>query len=282
MLLELSEVFVCPRCRPAQGLVVMVDRLDGRRVSTGRLGCPGCDLRVPVERGTIRFERARRAGEPENGGPGPDPAAGGDPDGAAPGPPGGGGDAGRPSRSGTASRPLPELLDREEPGEASVRLAALLAADGAEGYLLLDRALAPLAAGVARRAPDAEVLALVDAPGEEPPEGVAPATGVDPAALPLVTGRMAGAALSAPGVDALREAARVVREGARLAVLDPGPEVRAALERLPLRPVADEERAVVAVRRPGGFEEPFARFPGGPRPRAGPGSGEGDDGGGEA
>lgn len=236
-------------------MVVLVDRLDGRRVVEGRLGCPGCDLRVPVERGTIRFDRSS----------GPDEGAG-----AAreevrkaqegPGPGGGG---------------PPELLREAGPGEAAVRLAALLGADRAEGYLLLGPGLGALAAGVAERSPDAEVLALGGEPAEAPPEGVARAVGVDPDSLPIITGRMAGAALASPGTAALREATRVLREGARLAVLAPGPGCRQELEELPLRVPAAEDRALVAVREPGGFEAPFARFPDGPRPR--PGEGTADD-----
>lgn len=241
MLLELSEVFVCPACRPAQGMVLMVDRMEGRRVVEGRLGCPGCDLRVPVRRGTIRFDLA--AGEEE-------PAPG----------------SGAPAETGDG-RESPELLREAGPEEAAVRLAALLGADRAEGYLLLGPGLSPLAAGVAARAPDAEVLTLAEAPAEGAEEGVAPAVGVDAEELPLFTGRMAGCALVAPSRRGLREGARVIREGARLAVLAPGPGTREALAELPVRTRAGDDRAVVAVREAGGFESPFARFPGGPRPR---------------
>lgn len=278
MLLELSEVFVCPRCRPAQGLVVLVDRLDGRRVVEGRLGCPGCDLRVPVERGTIRFDRSRGpdgAAAPEDAPAAPDGAAG-----VGPGETGAGAGTAHEGAGAGGGRP-PALLRDAGPGEAALRLAALLGADRAEGYLLLGPGLAPLAAGVAERAPEAEVLALDGGPGEAPPEGVALAVGIDAEALPIVTGRMAGAGLADPAPGALREATRVLREGARLAVLAPGPACREALEELPLRLSADEERAVVAVREAGGFEVPFARFPGGPRPRPDEGTGDGPAGGAE-
>lgn len=253
MLLELSEVFVCPRCRPAQGMVVMVDRLEGRRVLEGRLGCPGCDVRVPVSRGTIRFDLAA-SGESE------------------------GGEEGGPAvPEGTTGHPsLPALLRDEAPEEAALRLAALLGAEKAEGYLLLGPGLAPLAGGVAARAPDAEVLALADAREADVEEGVARAVGVEPGRLPLFTGRLAGCALSAPSRPALREGARVLREEARLAVLAPGPGTREELAELPVRTTAEDERAIVAVRQPGGFEAPFARFPGGPRPRPETGEGAGN------
>ncbi len=266
MLLELSEVFVCPRCRPVQGMVVMVDRLEGRRVLEGRLGCPSCDLRVPIRGGTLRFDRARLPGEDEGSAAGAERDAG----------------AGPATAATVSGRRLPELLREVDPGEAALRLAALAGADAAEGYLLLGPGLAGLAAGVAARAPDAEVLALADDPEGEPEEGVARAVGIDPAALPLVTGRMAGAALSAPRAEELEEAVRVLGEDARLAVLAPGPSCREILEELPVRVATAEDRAVVAVREPGGFDAPFARFPGGPRPRS-PGEGEaGPDGDGDA
>ena len=252
MLLELSEVFVCPSCRPAQGMVVVVDRLDGRRVLEGRLGCPGCDLRVPVRRAAVRFDLAAGDGS----GSGRDRASGAA---DAPDTPGGAPEDGR----------LPELLREAGPEEAAVRLAALLGADEAEGYLLLGPDLGALAAGVAARAPDAEVLALAREAVTGIEEGVARAVGVDPEEMPLFTGRMAGCALAAPSITGLREGTRVIREGARLVVLAPGPDCREAMEELPLRATAADERAVVAVREAGGFEAPFARFSGGPRPRSG-------------
>lgn len=272
MLLELSEVFVCPRCRPAQGLVVMVDRLEGRRVAAGRLGCPGCDLRVPVRAGTVRFDRARPAGQAGEEGPEPAGEEGPEPAGEAA---AGGPEAGEGSE---ATEPLPPLLRAEDPEEAAVRLAALLGADRAEGYLLLGPSLGSLAAGVAARAPEAEVLALGRGAPGEPAEGVGWAAGTDPEDLPVITGRLGGAALAAPSAAALGEGARVLREGARLVILEPGPGLEEELEELPVRPAVREERAVVAVRRAGGFEEPFARFPGGPRPRSGETEQSGPDG----
>jgi len=251
VLLELSEVFVCPTCRPAQGMVVVVDRLDGRRVIEGRLGCPGCDLRVPVRRAAVRFDLAAGDG----GGSGRDRASG------AP-------DAhDTPGRAADDGR-LPELLREAGPEEAAVRLAALLGADESEGYLLLGPGLGALAAGVAARAPDAEVLALAGGGAAGLEEGVARAVGVDAEEMPLFTGRMAGCALAAPSPAGLREGTRVIREGARLVVLAPGPGCREAMGELPLRTTAADERVVVAVREPGGFEAPFARFSGGPRPRS--------------
>jgi uncharacterized protein YbaR (Trm112 family) len=45
---ELTDLLTCPRCGPAQGLVLLVQEVDDRRVRRGWLGCPKCrnDYRV--------------------------------------------------------------------------------------------------------------------------------------------------------------------------------------------------------------------------------------------
>ncbi len=249
MFLELSEIFVCPSCRPAQGLVVLVEAIEERRVREGHLGCPECELRVPIRDGVLRFDRARPSGGAR------------DPDG------GHGGDA-----AGSAAA----LLSGVDAEEGATRLAALLGADGAEGCLLLGPGLGWLAAPLARLAGDAEVLALATrgrTPGAagkavddgrggtddgrrgadvDPPESrVSRAGGVDPGDLPIVTGRLAGVALLRPTAEAVREAVRVLEEGGRLVLVEPSPGTREALDGAPVGVVAAEEAAVVAVREPG-------------------------------
>lgn len=245
MFLELSEAFVCPDCRPAQGLVVLVDRIDGRRVIQGRLGCPECDLRVPIEAETVRFDRLDAAAEGARSAP---PAAGE-----------------RAPPAATLPR-LPDLLGDAGPEEAASRLAGLLGAESAAGYLLTDPALAELAPRLAELAPEAEVLALTTAE-RDAAEGVSWARGAAPHALPLFTGRLAGAALFGDGRGRAEEAIRVVRAGGRVVLLSPEEEVVEGLGGLPARLLAREEDVAVFEREEGGFEEPFARFRGGPRPR---------------
>lgn len=249
MFLELSEIFVCPSCRPAQGLVVLVDAIEERRVRQGHLGCPECERRVPIRDGVLRFDRARPSGRER------------DPDGGH-----GEGKAG----SGAA------LLSGVNPEEGATRLAALLGADGAEGCLLLGPGLGRLAAPLARLAGDAEVLALAPrgrtfgAAGEAADDRrggtddgrrrtdidptvsrVSRAGGVDPGDLPIVTGRLAGVALLRPTAEAVREAVRVLEEGGRVVLLEPSPVARGALDGAPVGVAAAEEAAVVAVREPG-------------------------------
>lgn len=245
MFLELSEAFVCPHCRPAQGLVVLLDRIEGRRVVRGSLGCPECGLRVPIRDRLVRFDRAR-----SDSGSG---AAEERPD--APGAP-------EPRR-----RPdLPPVLGGGDPGEGATALAALLAADAVEGYLLLAPGLDELAPGVAGSAVKAEVLALADRPSEAA-EGVTWAVHPAGGPLPLFTGRLAGAAFLGPSDADVSEAVRVVRAGGRVVLLEPGTGADRTLEELPATAVVREEGVVVLERGEGGFEEPFARFRGGPRPR---------------
>ncbi len=254
MFLELSEAFVCPRCRPAQGLVVLVDRIEGRRVVEGRLGCPECELRVPITEEVVRFDRIGGPGD------GVDGARGG----AAPGGVEAGGTEAGEARPGD---PDPLLRDVDDE-EAATRLAALLGADETSGYLLLGEGLEGLAAGLARLAPEAEVLSLARRPRSSE-TGFTRVVGAAGGVLPLFTGRLAGAALLSPdGIDA-EEGIRVVRVGGRVGVLAAGTGAEEAVAASPVSEVAREEGVLVLRREEGGFEEPFARFRGGPRPRSG-------------
>lgn len=50
MHLVLTDSLTCPRC--GAGLIVMADRMDGRQIMDGQLGCPGCRTNYPVRAGT--------------------------------------------------------------------------------------------------------------------------------------------------------------------------------------------------------------------------------------
>lgn len=214
--LELSEVFVCPDCRPAQGLVVLVDRMEGRRVLAGSLGCPECGLRAPVRDGMVRFE--------EGSGPGP-----------------GGGDG----SEGAAS------LRQRLGGDPATVAAALLGVGDLEGPFLLGPGLAALATAVAELAGAAEILALEGASTEErtgSAESVTRLRGVSPGHLPLFSGRLGGVVLLAPDADAVQEGIRVLRAGGRLVVLLPPDDSILHLPDGSGEVVASDERAWVAVR----------------------------------
>lgn len=247
MFLELSEILVCPRCRPEQGLIVMVDELDDRRVVAGDLGCPRCEARYPVRRGLVLFR-------------GPAGDAPGTADGAeGRGDAGGGEDA---SGAGRASRERPPLeaaglFRGADTAESATRLAALLGLPGSEGPVLLGEGLAALAAGLARRAEGVEVLALdrgtggreEGGPEEAGPGAVTRIVGASAVDLPFFGGRLAGAAVLAPPPREVRETARVLGEDGRLVLVEPDAEAREAAASEGLEVVADDRRALVAVRR---------------------------------
>lgn len=226
MFIELTEVLVCPACRereagasalPVQGLVARVDRLDGRRVLEGFLGCPHCEARFPIRRGVVWFAtEATRAG-----------------------------------------RPPAEPADREE---AALLVPALLALqEEAAGYVLLGRGLTAIAREVAAEAVRIELLALAGCGKEVGGCGGTSGPGSgrsrvsllrveDPARLPLFSGRLRGIALVGGDEPTVREAARILGPGGRLAILAPSEEAVEAVERSRLRTLAAEPRALVAVR----------------------------------
>lgn len=218
MHLEVSELLACPRCGPGQALVVSVDRIEARRVLEGRLACPGCHARYPIRGGTVAF-----------GGDADRPAA--EADGA--------------SRGEAVAGP-----DPRGPGpDDAVRVAALLELGEGGGAVLLGSGLEAAAARVAGLAAGVEVLSLAAA-GEGAAVGESGVTrllGVCEEALPLHGGRLRGAALLGGSPAALREAARAVRPGGRVAVLRPAVHVE-VLEGLPLRVLAAEASALVAER----------------------------------
>lgn len=275
MFLELSDILVCPRCRPAQGLVVMVEELENEYVTAGALGCPECEARFPVRRGLILFgparERRRPAGEaavPPGAGEEVPPNDGRPGEGEVP----AGCDGPRPRLEEA------RLFEGVSAGEAAGRLAALLGLPDPAGPLLLGEGMAPLGKTLARRVAGVDVLVLEGPAGAE--EGGAPLpagargaprgrraapgeqddgvgegsrltalAGVGTAGLPFFGGRLGGVALLSPLVPEVEEAVRVLASGGRLVVVEPGREARRAAAGSGLEVVADDERAVVAVRQ---------------------------------
>ncbi len=55
MNLQLTDILTCPRCQEGGGLILLAERVDGRRVLAGQLGCPGCRARYPVADGEADF-----------------------------------------------------------------------------------------------------------------------------------------------------------------------------------------------------------------------------------
>ncbi len=232
MFIELSEVLACPACGPPQGLVVMVEEMDGRRVTDGYLGCPMCEAHFPIE-----------AGEIDLGG---DDAREGDAAAVAAGNPGRGTDrsassGGAPAVGGGAER-------------TALLIAALFDVTDGRGYLLLDERLSRLAPEVAAMTGGSEVIALGG--GGTATAAAAGTTGSPPVnrlrgapidRLPVLTRKLRAVALSAPTEGRLRDAIRALEEGGRMVILNASSEVRSLVGRLPVRVVADEEAAWVGV-----------------------------------
>lgn len=197
MFLELAEVLDCPDCEESVGLVTFVDQAESRRVVEGRLGCPLCEIEVPIRRGTMRFDlsdAARRA----------------------------------TPRAGT------EPPAGETAPEAALRLAALLGvSDRAGMVVLLGPRLAAHAAAIARLGDRLEVLVwLPDAADRSPTAaavvedlvaGVDPLLGAAPHRWPIRSGALHGIALAAPIALPMSEVTRCARPGARLVVETPTP-----------------------------------------------------------
>ena len=51
----LTDILTCPRCGPGFGLILLADRVEHRRVRTGRLGCSNCREKYEIRDGTVDF-----------------------------------------------------------------------------------------------------------------------------------------------------------------------------------------------------------------------------------
>jgi hypothetical protein len=58
--LQLTDQLTCPRCGPKFGLILLAERVEGRRVFDGRLGCAKCRSNFVVKDGVAEL----LAGEP--------------------------------------------------------------------------------------------------------------------------------------------------------------------------------------------------------------------------
>ncbi|MEJ2482418.1 MAG: hypothetical protein P8049_04705 [Gemmatimonadota bacterium] len=228
MLLDLSESLVCPRCGPPQGLVVLVEEMDGRRIATGRLDCPACEQRFPLAAGVLDFrEAAARASSSEES-------------------------------PGSGSDEVPSAATRNDAD--SVLVAALFGIRDRRGVLVVGPGLGESAPAIAELSGGCEVLFVEGlaadsdrgAP-EHVPAGVEAGSvtslrGVAGDAVPLLPGRALGVALVDADVGEIDEAARVLSPGGRLVVLRPESPATVLDGDPRFEPIAREERAVVARR----------------------------------
>ena len=225
MFLELAEVLDCPDCRASAGLVAFVDRAERQRVIEGRLGCPLCEIEVPIRRGTMRFDLSGAARRASGAGPA------------------------HPARPGP---PLPGPA-----AETALRIAALLGVtDRAGQVVLLGPGLAGHAARLARMGDRLEVVVWLDARGDPAAPGVAdleagvdPLLGAAPGGWPVRSGALHGVALTGPLALDLTEIERCVRPGARLFVAEPTSEDLEALSESGFGELAADPTAWVGERR---------------------------------
>lgn len=129
--------------------------------------------------------------------------------------------------------------------EAVFRAQALLGLEGGSGWVLLVGPGARYAPGLARRLPDARVVAAGPVPGPDPAWS---AIRVD-TPLPFESRSVGGVLLEGPVPRSmLREAARVLASGHRVVVLDPEEPTADSLMAAGLTVRLRDARAVVAGR----------------------------------
>ena len=227
MLLDLAEALCCPRCGPPQALVVLVQRMEGRRVVTGSLACPTCEARFGVVDGRLDFR------DPDAGplARGPEPAV-----------------AAEESEAGAQS------------DEDAVIVAALLGIRDGRGLVVTGPGLEATAARIGALCGGCEMLRLAGArdSGSPPTSPLAlesreanPLTslvGVTSEALPLLDARVLGVALESGDPTSIAEAKRVLVPGGRLVLLRPTSGAGTAVRAAGLELIAEDARAIVARR----------------------------------
>lgn len=223
MLLDLAESLACPRCGPPQGLIVLVERMDGRRIEVGRLDCPACEARLPLAHGRLDFRgpAAREVGRPSD---------------------------------------LDATISDSQADADSVVVAALFGIREGGGLLVVDSALGKSAAGIAELSGGCEVVYLEGRssgshegePGDRAMavcgDRVTCLRGVSGDSIPILSARALGVALAMGGPQEIEEAARILTFGGRLVILRPGPAALALGDDPRFELLARDDRAIVARR----------------------------------
>lgn len=226
MHLLLTDRLTCPRCGPELGLVLRADRMEGRLVLDGILGCANCRDSFPVVDGFADLRAPPRdpLGDGLAGPPPADATAGA----------GSGKDGGGDDEAATAERVS--------------RLVALLGIVGGAGTLALVGEPARLAWRVARALPELLVVAIDPDLRHWPESPDVSRLAADPG-IPLFGSSLRAIALDGRlGGAWLAEAARVVQPRGRVVVMHASPGARAALEARGLTVLAAEAETVVAAR----------------------------------
>ena len=183
MHVDLIEALRCPNAHEESWLVARFDRMAGRQVAEGTLGCPVCRAEFPIVGGAVRFDRG---GAGESAG---HPAGAGWPEGA-------GGEAG------------------------ALRLAALLGLGEGTGVVVLAGAWSAWRAAIAALVPDFQLLLLNPPVAAAVPEevGEPPSVLVSPGRLPVAAGAVRAVAVDEGNATPalLADAVRALAAGGRL------------------------------------------------------------------
>lgn len=195
MHIDLIELFRCPRPHEESWLVASFDRMAGRHVTEGRLGCPVCRAEYPIEGGILRFQPSETAGR----------------------------DVRRATDAASGRRRAGEGADADGDGslaedEEALRLAAILDLADGGGVVVLSESWSEHAAKLAMIVEDIHLL-LHD-PTSVPASGDTGSISAiaSPGRLPLAAGAVRAVALGTgePREELWGEAARSLRERGRL------------------------------------------------------------------
>lgn len=214
MLLDLSESLACPRCGPPQGVIVLVERMEDRRVLDGRLDCPGCEARYELRDGVVDFGAAP---DPDRSIPPADPE-----------------DAVTAAALLGIRHGRGLIVVGSGLGAAAMQISSLCG--GCEVVRLEPLGLPADSLPAAERA-------------SEPAQGaVTPLLGGPAGSIPLLSGKAVGVAIEGGEKEFLAEVARVLIPGGRVAVIRPVSEAAPVLEHPPFELLAADQRAIVARR----------------------------------
>jgi len=215
MFLELTEALDCPDCRSGFGLVAFVDEAQDGRVVEGWLGCPMCEIQIPIEAGSMNFLSS--SVEPESATI-ESTSASVDPT--------------RATRVAAAAEMGADgSVDFNTIEDTAVRLAALLGLSEQRGIMvLLGFGLADYALPIVRFGERVEVVVWMEPESpsllsqDELAEGINPMRATRDRPWPIRMNSLHGLALRGPALPQQEEATRCVRPGGRLVILDPTQE----------------------------------------------------------
>lgn len=190
MFIELIDLLRCPRDHEESWLVAAFEKMDGRFVVSGKLGCPVCAATYPIEDGTADLRDRATA---------------------------------MPRPSGAARSPQStEALD----SESSIRFAAMLGLTR-PGMLIITTGDASALSHSLSELSRARIIALNPAAAVGEDEGVAAVLADE--RIPLAAASADGAVMGARHAIPVAEFARVLKTGGRLvaaADLPLGPQFR--------------------------------------------------------